>query len=162
MYCPSCGVNNTSVQKFCRSCGLNLEASSASVLEQLPNAESARLLRRLKKIERFGDFVWNTFALVIILAVGALAYHLYTGVQIWWEGFLFAFIITGFMAIGHGIMARAFERKRRNANSRMAAEIAEKSEPARLEDFHTIDSVDGRTITTNELMFREETTKELR
>lgn len=139
-----------------------MEVSSASVLEQLPSAESARLLKRLRKIEKFGDFVWNTFALVILLAVGALVYHLYTGVQVWWEGLLLAFIFTGFLAIGHGIIARVFERKRRRANERMLTEISEKKDPAILQKTLTDSHADGLVFATNQFKFKEQTTKELK
>ena len=53
MYCPNCGKANSSEQKFCRSCGLNLEDATRSLIEQLPAGEQdQRLLRRKQLVER--------------------------------------------------------------------------------------------------------------
>lgn len=35
MYCPNCGNKTSSEQKFCRSCGLGLEKTAQSLVEQL-------------------------------------------------------------------------------------------------------------------------------
>ncbi|MBS1797758.1 MAG: zinc ribbon domain-containing protein [Acidobacteria bacterium] len=54
MYCPNCGANNADGLNFCRSCGLNLEKIALSLLEQMPSAESAELLKKRQQLDRFG------------------------------------------------------------------------------------------------------------
>ena len=36
MFCPNCGKANSVDQKFCRSCGFNLEETARSIVQQLP------------------------------------------------------------------------------------------------------------------------------
>lgn len=53
MYCPNCGKENSSKQRFCRSCGLSLQAVSQALAVGLPAAvrddESLDVLRREQK-----------------------------------------------------------------------------------------------------------------
>lgn len=51
MFCPSCGKTNSTEQKFCRSCGLSLEATLASLVRQTGVARSDALSRRKERIE---------------------------------------------------------------------------------------------------------------
>ena len=40
MHCPSCGMQTSIDQKFCRSCGMSLEAVSKAVASHLPTSDS--------------------------------------------------------------------------------------------------------------------------
>src|SRR5215471_6142717 len=40
MYCPNCGKDNSNEQRFCRSCGLNLQAISQLVVGELSRTNS--------------------------------------------------------------------------------------------------------------------------
>lgn len=74
MFCPNCGANNTTEQKFCRACGLNIEETAASLQKQIPSAESAELMRQKKRWDTFGAVAWNG---LIIVAGWALLNFIY-------------------------------------------------------------------------------------
>ena len=40
MFCPNCAAKNNSGQKFCRSCGMNLEQTNLSISEQFGQVEN--------------------------------------------------------------------------------------------------------------------------
>jgi hypothetical protein len=71
MFCPNCGSKNSTQQKFCRSCGLSLEKSAQSLVEQIPAKIDQSIERRKEKLERFG---FIALIGVGIVGVGALSY----------------------------------------------------------------------------------------
>lgn len=77
MFCPNCGASNTTEQKFCRSCGLNLEQTARSLLEQVPSAESASLLRKQRVLEKFGNVAFTGFVVAVAIAVIGLIYTVF-------------------------------------------------------------------------------------
>lgn len=76
MYCPNCGKSNTTEQKFCRSCGLELSETTASLLRQLPGSERADLIRREQLINHFGGYALAVFGCLAGLGVVALVYFI--------------------------------------------------------------------------------------
>lgn len=50
MYCPNCGKTNSAEQKFCRSCGLNLEKTVQSIAEQLTAEEIDKHIQDRRRI----------------------------------------------------------------------------------------------------------------
>ena len=77
MYCPSCSAQNSVEQKFCRSCGMNLEMSVTSLLEQFPNGERVDLQRQEKRLEKFGTIVFTGFGVVCSAAVIGIIYAIF-------------------------------------------------------------------------------------
>lgn len=52
MYCPNCGKTNSAEQKFCRSCGFNLEKTTQSLAEQFPATEMDKSLQDKQRLVR--------------------------------------------------------------------------------------------------------------
>jgi len=104
MFCPNCGANNSTEQKFCRSCGLNLEKTTESMLEQIPSAESANFLKREKMIEKFGNFALGGFGVVVLFGITVLIYtiiekFLLNGTNIYLAILLIAFVVFAFLSL---------------------------------------------------------------
>lgn len=72
MFCPNCGANNNKKQNYCRFCGLNLQDTTKSLMNQIIFGEDSNLLRTLSSVKRFVDFA--STALVGMLIVGVVAY----------------------------------------------------------------------------------------
>lgn len=54
MFCPNCAAPNADNHRFCRRCGLKLDAIAKTVAEQFPSEEYARLARRIRRFEKIG------------------------------------------------------------------------------------------------------------
>lgn len=74
MFCPNCGANNTTDQKFCRSCGLNLEQTALSLLEQKPSGVRAGLTLAEKRLEKLGNIAFGGLGIVGLMAVIGMIY----------------------------------------------------------------------------------------
>jgi zinc-ribbon domain len=72
MYCPNCGNKSSTDQKFCRACGLRLEAIALSLTEQHPAKVDRSLKEQKERLEKLG------LAALSVFGVGLLAFLLYT------------------------------------------------------------------------------------
>ena len=77
MFCPACGSKNKNDQRFCRSCGMNLE-SAAESLRDLKPTEQSDLARREHFLEVFGNIAFGGFGIVLLIAVLGLIYYIFT------------------------------------------------------------------------------------
>jgi hypothetical protein len=70
MYCPNCGKTNSTVQRFCRSCGLGLEKVVATLSEQLSTADSDQhLLKRQRQLARWIKITGGSAISILVGAV---------------------------------------------------------------------------------------------
>src|SRR5687768_7367848 len=128
MFCPSCGANNSTEQKFCRTCGMNLEIVSETLLSQFPNAQQATLRKQEKMLERFGNYVFG--GLAVVVAFGAIG--LIVGV-IWamvvsgrdpLKGILLALFLTfASLALSYVVINEFLKDKRKKLQSKPLSEI---------------------------------------
>ena len=66
MYCPNCGKQTATDQKFCRACGLGLEKIAQSLGEQLPARVDQSLVARQERLEKFGVGALSVFGLGLL------------------------------------------------------------------------------------------------
>src|SRR5215216_6097742 len=77
MHCPNCGKQTSLNQKFCRSCGMNLETVSRVLTEHLSVADPDKLVARVndKLLARrmYRTLLWGIIAVIFgvaLLAIG--------------------------------------------------------------------------------------------
>lgn len=66
MYCPNCGKQTSTEQKFCRACGLGLEKIAQSLGEQLPARMDQSLVARKERLEKLGVGALSVFGLGVL------------------------------------------------------------------------------------------------
>jgi len=94
MFCPNCGKANSIDQKFCRSCGFNLEETSRSVTQQQPTiAANKALTARKEFIEK------------VLLTICGVGLTIFVIILIW---LIVTDIILGKGQIAGGILGIAF------------------------------------------------------
>lgn len=166
MFCPNCGANNSTEQKFCRSCGLNLEKTAESLAEQIPSAESARLLRREKLLERFGNFALGGLGVVVLLALTILIYtiiekYLVGGTNIYFAILTVGFIIFAFLSLIFVIFNETLKEKKAKMNPSLGNESAKGNITANLLEEKAFEPapVQSATESTTGLLYAEQKTK---
>ncbi len=92
MYCPNCGKTNSADQRFCRSCGLQLEKVAQAVAEQLAGSElEDGLVRRRRRLEK------------VIKVVGGATAAVVVGSVMW--GIIYEMILSGEVLVGSVFLA---------------------------------------------------------
>ena len=102
MYCPNCGKTNSAEQKFCRSCGLQLEQIVQSLANQLsaPDADS-KLVARQNNLDRLIKIVAvSTISLFVGAVLWGILYSIIIGQGEVLAGSIFLAIIIGVVLFG--------------------------------------------------------------
>ena len=93
MFCPNCAADNRVGLKYCRNCGLKLDAIVEAVADQMPSDVDAEYLRRKKKFERTGLGYLAT-AGVVALALTVFFVTQYTNLGYFFGAVLFGSIVA--------------------------------------------------------------------
>ena len=166
MFCPNCGANNSTAQKFSRSCGLNLEKSAESLLEQIPSAESAKLLRRERNLEKFGNIAFGGFGLVLLTAVIAIIYLIITkvilsGNSVFGGIMLITFIIFAVLSLAYVVFQEDLKERKQKVNATLQNELSEKRETGKLLTETPFEPAASVTENSTELLLVENKTRKL-
>ena len=166
MFCPNCGANNSTEQKFCRACGLNLEKSAESLLEQLPTAQSANLLKHEKLIERLGNFALGGLGVVVLFGATILIYtiverFLVNGTNIYLAILLVAFIIFALLSLIFVIFNETLKEKKAKVNPAVNNGLEEKKSPAKLLEDKPFEPAASVTENSTELLYAKNKTQKL-
>jgi hypothetical protein len=66
MYCPNCGNESSTDQRFCRSCGLGLDKVTQTLVEQLPTKLDENLEEQKNRLEQWGVAALSVFGLGVL------------------------------------------------------------------------------------------------
>ena len=167
MFCPNCGSNNSTEQKFCRSCGLNLEKSAESLVEQMPNAQNPNLLKQTQQIEKFGNFALGGFGVVLLTAVGAIIYFIFSkmilsGANVLAGILIIAFFIFAVLSVIFVILNESTKEKKAKKNPVLADELTGAKDTGKLLEEKPFEPVSSVTENSTELLFAENKTRKIR
>lgn len=165
MFCPNCGANNSTEQKFCRSCGLNLEKTAESLLEQIPSAESAKLLKQQRNLERFGSVAFGGLVLVLVVGIQFLLFYIFaklvlTGGNVVGGIILMAFIVFAALTLVYVFLTEELREKKQNAKAVLQNQV-EAKDTAKLLEGKPFEPIPSVIENTTDLLFVENRTKKL-
>ena len=166
MFCPNCGANNSTEQKFCRACGLNLEKTAESMLEQLPSADTANLLKHERMLEKFGTVAWGGFGVVLFIAIGGIIYAVITamilsGKQPWAGVLLVAFVVFAILSLAYVILSDELKEKKKNRNLLTKNELAEPKTTGKLLEEKLFEPIPSVTENSTELLYTKNKTRKM-
>lgn len=164
MFCPNCGANNSTEQKFCRSCGLNLERTAESLIEQMPSAESAKLLKRERNLEKFGNFAFGGFGVVLLIAILSIIYLIITkvilsGNSVFGGIILIAFIVFAALTLAYVVFNEDLKERKQKMNPTLKNELSAKQDTAKLLEEKPFQPIPSVTENSTELFPIENKTK---
>ena len=163
MYCPNCGNQTSSDQKFCRACGLGLEKIALSLGEQLPARIDETLLARKERLEKFGVAALSVFGLGLLsLVLYSLAEKMILRGDVFEAlTMLGVFVMLACGLVSVFLFARAKELGERAGKRQLEPATTEKKSSTReLLTEGTLEPVPTVTERTTELLFVEKRDKE--
>jgi hypothetical protein len=153
MFCPNCGSNNSTEQKFCRSCGINLQQTALSLLEQIPSAKSAELIRKRRTLEKLGGIAFTGLGIVIGLGILGLLYSIFvkmvlSGTEVYEGIAMMLFIVFASLSLAYVILNETLKDKESKIGPDLAKEIDKARKTGKLLEegnFEPVMSVTERT-----------------
>ena len=159
MYCPNCGSQTSTDQKFCRACGLGLEKIALSLNEQLPARLDQSLIARQDRLEKLGLGALSVFGLGVL---GFLLYAVAQKLLVSQGSLLTILALVGLVImLGCGLLsvilfARAKELKEQASKRQLQPNANEPSAPTKeLLPESRLEPVPTVTDRTTELLFAE-------
>ena len=157
MFCPNCGSKNSTQQKFCRSCGLSLEKTVQSLVEQIPAKIDQSLKRRKEKLERFGVIALSG---VGVVGGGALFYMIIFNMMLAQGKILgglafLTIIICGLLAVFFFNYANYLKETAVKNRLQPPEEMPEYETPAKLLNDSYLEPIPSVTERTTELLYVE-------
>jgi len=167
MFCPNCGANNSTEQKFCRSCGLNLELSAKSLVEQLPNSQNANFIKQTQQVEKFGNFALGGLGIVLVAAISAIIYIIFskmilTGANVLVGILLIAFLIFAMLSLVFVFFNESLKERKAKINPAFADELTGAKNPGKLLEEKHFEPVPSVTENSTELLFAENKTRKIK
>lgn len=163
MFCPNCGKENSSEQKFCRACGLELEKILQSLVAQNPLKSNASLRKRKELFDRLGVFSLSSF---LLLGFSFLFYKvIYYKLILFGAGVLEAFALAflfffGLLTVFFFNYQKLFGEN--FVNSPISRELEEETtakETAKLLEEKLFEPAGSVTENSTELLYAENKTK---
>lgn len=164
MFCPNCSSNNSTGQKFCRKCGMNLESTSQSLLEQFPGSAQSSLSQRERRLERFGQFAFGGFGLVLLIAVIGIIYTIVTkmilaGTQPWAGALLVLFIVFAVLTLTYVVFKEDLKDRKKTINTAIDPNRVETRDTDKLLESPVFEPVPSVIEDTTELLAVEKKTR---
>ena len=166
MFCPNCGANNSTEQKFCRSCGLNLEKSAESLVEQMPSAQSANLLRHEKAIQRFGNFALGGLSIIGIIGIFILLRFLVQkliipGTNVFAAVLLISFFVFAILSLVFVILNESLKEKKAKVTPTLPNELSESRNTGKLLEDKPFEPAASVVENSTELIYAKNKTQKL-
>ena len=162
MFCPNCGANNSKKQNYCRFCGLNLQDTAKSLMNQIVFGEDSKSLKRLSSVKWVVDF--TSTALIGMLIVGIAAYLFFFDPKFGKDLIKISLGIFFLLKTIQEIIGY-FQRRARSENKRFepekAAEQFESKETAKLLEEKPFEPVPSVVENSTELFPVENKTRKL-
>jgi uncharacterized membrane protein YvbJ len=165
MFCPNCGAKNSTDQKFCRACGMNLEKTAETLIEQFPTDESANLLKHTKLLEGFGNIAVGGLATVLLVGISMLIFIIFKKFidsgqtdKIIFGVFLTSLIIFSALTLAYVLFNKVLTENKAKTNPVLNKEF-EKQDTSKLLVDKPFEPIPSITEKTTDLLFVENRTK---